>query len=129
LTPSETVILTRYVKALCPAQAIDDYTPDAWHDVLGALPLDEARSAVVAVASQKPFCAPSEILAEVAKARGRDKPHSGACRIGDHRDCRVSWCNCACHPAAIEAITDPAIPLPPPVGADAEPGDMYGPPQ
>ena len=37
MTPQETLLLTRYVKACCPQQAMDDFTPDAWHDLLGDL--------------------------------------------------------------------------------------------
>lgn len=97
--------LAKYVHALCPQQAINEFTADAWHDLLAPLTLDEARTAVIAITRRRPFCAPSEILAEVAKARGRARPHSGACRAADHGDCRASWCSCSCHPAAIEAIT------------------------
>jgi hypothetical protein len=69
VTPSETVMLTRYVKACCPQQAMDDYTPDAWHDLLGDLPFADCRAAVVAVAQVQPFVAPSEIRAEVKRVR------------------------------------------------------------
>ena len=69
MTPHETLKLTRYVKACCPQQAMDEYTPDAWHDLLGDLSLADCRAAVVAVAQQKPFVAPSEIRAEVKRAR------------------------------------------------------------
>ena len=48
MTPHETLLLTRYVKACCPQQAIDEYTPDAWHDLLGDLSLADCRAAVVA---------------------------------------------------------------------------------
>lgn len=69
MTPTETVLLTRYVKACCPQQAMDEYTPDAWHDLLGDLDPAECRSAVAAVAKRQPFVSPSEIRAEVADAR------------------------------------------------------------
>ena len=72
MTPHETLLLTRYVKACCPQQAIDKYTPDAWHDLLGDLPLEDCRSAVATVAKAQPFCAPSEIRAEVKRIR-RDR--------------------------------------------------------
>jgi hypothetical protein len=49
MTPEETAVLTRYVKAMCPAQLIDEYTPDAWHDVIGDLRFDDCRAAVVAL--------------------------------------------------------------------------------
>lgn len=65
MTPAEAVVLTRYVKALCPQQKIDTYTPDAWHDLLGDLPLGEARAAAAAVARRQPFVSPSEIITEI----------------------------------------------------------------
>ena len=69
MTPEETVILARYVRALCPQQKFDEYTPDAWHDVLGDFTLDEARTAAAAVARQQAVVAPGEIATEVRKAR------------------------------------------------------------
>jgi|ERR1035441_7720869 hypothetical protein len=69
MTPQETLLLTRYVKACCPQQAMDDFTPDAWHDLLGDLTLADCRAAVVAVAKSQPFVAPFEIRAEVRRAR------------------------------------------------------------
>jgi hypothetical protein len=63
------VILTRYVKACCPQQQIDDYTPDAWHDVIGDLPLADCREAVKTVVDRQPFVAPAEIRAEVRRIR------------------------------------------------------------
>jgi hypothetical protein len=124
MTPTETVRLTKYVHALCPQQAIDEFTADAWHDLLAPLTMGEARAAVVAVTRRQPFCAPSEILAEVARARGRARPHSGACRVGNHRDCLASWCNCSCHPAAVEALVSamPSLPGAPADDALQDPG-------
>ena len=69
MTPQETVLLTAYVKACCPQQAIGEYTPDAWHDLLGDLRLDDCREAAAAVAKRQPFVAPAEIRAEVRKIR------------------------------------------------------------
>lgn len=105
MTPTETVMLVRFVKALCPQQAIDTYTPDAWHEVIGHLELAECREAAAAVARRKPFVSPSEIIREIADVRSVSEPHSTACRGSDHGDCRVSWCGCACHPANIRGIT------------------------
>lgn len=73
----EAVALARYVKACCPQQAIDEYTPDAWHDLLGDLDLDACRHAAARVARRQPFVAPAEIRAEV-KAERRDR--LAACR-------------------------------------------------
>jgi hypothetical protein len=69
LTPSETVVLARYVKACCPQQAMDEFTPNAWHDLLDDLELDDCRAAVAAVAKRQPFVAPAEIRAEVKRIR------------------------------------------------------------
>jgi hypothetical protein len=69
VTHEETVLLTRYIKACCPQQAMDEFTADAWHDLLADLGLEECRAAVVTVAKRQPFVAASEIRAEVKRAR------------------------------------------------------------
>jgi hypothetical protein len=69
MTPDETVILARYVRALCPQQKFDEYTPDAWHDVLADWPLGAARAAAAAVAKRQPFISPAEIIGEIRKQR------------------------------------------------------------
>jgi hypothetical protein len=78
MTPQETVILARYVKALCPQQAFDSHTPDAWHDVLGAYRLDDARQAAANLAARQPFISPGEIVPEIRRIRdsriGSDQP-------------------------------------------------------
>jgi hypothetical protein len=103
--PTDSVILARFVKALCPQQAIDSYTPDAWYEVIGHLGLAECRQAAAAVARRKPFVSPSEIIREIADSRSGPEPHSVACRRKDCGECRVSWCGCPCHPAVIRALT------------------------
>jgi hypothetical protein len=103
MTPTETVLLTEYVRACCPQQAIGEYTPDAWHDLLGDLSLAECKQAVAAIARRQPFVAPSEIRAEACRVQASVLPHSQACRAGDHRDCAWSWCRCTCHPVAVPA--------------------------
>jgi hypothetical protein len=69
MNPSETVMLARYVKALCPQQKFDEYTPDAWHDVLSDYALADARAAAAAVARKQPFVSPAEIIAGIRKQR------------------------------------------------------------
>ncbi|MGW7296133.1 zinc finger domain-containing protein [Streptomyces xiamenensis] len=70
MTDEEIVILARYVRALCPAQKFDEYTPDAWSDVLRPYELADAREAAAAIARRQPWVAPAEIIAEVKRARG-----------------------------------------------------------
>lgn len=72
MTPTEAVALTRYVKACCPQQVIDEFTPDAWHDLLGDLDANDCLAAVREVTKRQPFIAPAEIRAEVNRVR-RDR--------------------------------------------------------
>lgn len=79
MTPREAVMLVRYVEACCPQQKFDEYTPDAWHDLLGDLRLEDCRAAARAVAQRQPFVSPSEIRAEVKRIReARLGPGDGA---------------------------------------------------
>lgn len=70
MTPDEVVVLARYVRALCPQQKFDEYTPDAWHDVLGDYALADARGSAAAVAKRQPFVSPAEIIDEIKRQRG-----------------------------------------------------------
>jgi hypothetical protein len=70
MTPEETILLCRYVRACCPQQAMDEYTPDVWCDLLGDLTLTDCREAVRNVAGRQPFVAPAEIRTEVRRLRG-----------------------------------------------------------
>lgn len=69
MTPTETVALTRYVQALCPQQRMDEYTPDAWHDVLSPYRLDDARQAAAQLAARQPFISPGELVPEIRRIR------------------------------------------------------------
>lgn len=70
MNPEETVMLTRYVRATCPQQRIDEYTADAWYDFLEPYSLDEARAAVHRhVALGNAFISIGEIVAGIRKAR------------------------------------------------------------
>lgn len=65
----ECVKLCRYVKALVPAQAFDEYTPDAWFDVLKDYRLEDAKEAVRNVKTRERWVDPSDIIAEVKRIR------------------------------------------------------------
>ena len=65
----QTVVLTRLVKAACPQQAMDRYTPDAWHDLLADYDFDDCRAAMKIIGQRQPFMAPAEIIAEVRRIR------------------------------------------------------------
>lgn len=99
------------MRACCPQQAIDAYTPDAWHDLLGDLDVMDCRRAVAAIVKRQPFVAPAEIRAELLAGQTTTGPHSAACRSSDCRDCRWSWCEHGCHQRARLALVrdEPAI--------------------
>jgi hypothetical protein len=61
MTPDEMVFLTRYVHALCPAQKFDDYTEEAWMDVLGRFTLAECRAAAATAAGESAFVSAADI--------------------------------------------------------------------
>lgn len=87
----EAVTLCRFAKACCPQQVFDQWTPDAWAELLGDITLELAKDAVLAVARRQPFVSPSEIRAEVGRIRRE----------------RVVGLGAQQPPAAIEAIEDP----------------------
>lgn len=66
---TEAVVLCRYVRAVCPQQAIDEFTPDAWADLLCDVRMADAKDAVRAIAARQPFVAPAEIITEVRRIR------------------------------------------------------------
>lgn len=76
MTPTEAVTLCRYVRAACPQQAMDEYTPQAWADLLGDLRIEDAREAARNLGKRQPFISPSEIRTEVHRIRER--------RIAEH---------------------------------------------
>ena len=65
----EAVKLARYVRALCPQQKFDEYTADAWGDVLESYEYDACKKAVARLAMNQPFIAPAEIIHEVRRER------------------------------------------------------------
>lgn len=70
MTPDETVAIVRYVRAVCPQQRLDEYTADAWYDVLYPFTLAEARAAISAhVAAGNAFVAVGEIVTAIRRAR------------------------------------------------------------
>lgn len=73
---TEAVALCRLVAAHCPAQHFDEYTPDAWYDVLSDITFEDARSAVNQLARQQTFIAPNEVR-QVVMAIRRDRIERG----------------------------------------------------
>ncbi|MEU8136066.1 hypothetical protein [Streptodolium elevatio] len=67
----EAVSITRYVKALCPHQKFDEFTADAWFDVLGPYGFDDCKQAAAAIAGRQAFISTSDIVAEVRRIRAK----------------------------------------------------------
>lgn len=71
MNPAEAVAICRVVAAMCPAQKLDEHTPDAWALVLDDIRLEDAKAAVVALGKRQPWISPAEIRAEVARIRAK----------------------------------------------------------
>ncbi|MFC7219293.1 hypothetical protein ACFQLX_14105 [Streptomyces polyrhachis] len=70
MTEDEAVLLTRYVRAMCPQQRFDEFTADAWFDILAPYCLDEARTAVARhIAAGNSFVSVGEIAAGIRRTR------------------------------------------------------------
>ena len=75
MTLEEVVKLCRLVKALCPSQQLDRYTPDAWALTLGHLDYADAKTAVAKLASTETepgkarYIEPGHIIGGVRRIR------------------------------------------------------------
>ena len=73
MSPEETIALCRLVKAVCPSQALDQYTPDAWALILRHIDYNDAKQAVIDIASQplepgrSRYIEPGHIVAQVKR--------------------------------------------------------------
>lgn len=67
----ETALIIRSVKALCPAQKFDEYTPDLWNEVLADTDFTDAKTAIITLRRSAAWIGPSEIDTEVRTIRRR----------------------------------------------------------
>lgn len=67
----EAAAVCRVVAALCPAQKMDEATPDTWAIVLDDVNFGDAQAAVKALGKRQTFISPSEIRAEVRSVRAK----------------------------------------------------------
>ena len=72
---TEAAALCRYLQACCPQQKFDQFTSDAWFDLLADVPFGLAKLAAQRVASRQPFVSPSEIIATAKAMRKAVDPH------------------------------------------------------
>ena len=69
MNEEEIAKLIRFVHALCPAQKMDEFTPDAWELILDDIAFDDAKAALKTLGRQLRFIAPSDIAQEVRRVR------------------------------------------------------------
>lgn len=71
MKPTDAVNLLRAIKAVCPQQHVDKFTPDAWGAVLADLSLADCLAAVHVIARRQPFISASDVVAQVKSVRAR----------------------------------------------------------
>lgn len=72
MNPEDTIMICRYVAACCPQQAIDEFTPQVWHDHLEPFPYEQVKTATKALTANKPFVQISELVSEVKRIRHKN---------------------------------------------------------
>lgn len=70
MKPTDVVVIVAFVAQMQPAQKFNDFTPDAWSEVLADVPadLDMARAAVVRLAKRQMWFTPGEVRTEILRA-------------------------------------------------------------
>lgn len=77
MNPNETLQICRMVKSLCPSQAMDQYTPDAWAVVLASCGFSDAKQAIGNLAAmplepgKSRYIEPGHIIGEVQRIRAK----------------------------------------------------------
>lgn len=71
MNAEEAAALCRYVKACCPQQAIDEWTPIAWADHLADYPYADAKEAAKRITAKQPFVTIAEVLEVVKRIRSK----------------------------------------------------------
>jgi len=78
MTPQEAVMLSGYVEQLCPQQRFNEYTGDAWADLMPEIRYVDALEAVKTLGAKQVFIAVAEIIAEVKRIRAKRIAEFGA---------------------------------------------------
>jgi hypothetical protein len=69
VSPDEALRICRLAKALSPAQAVDEYTPEAWALVLRDVRYSDAEAALVELGGEREWIHVSHIKARVRRIR------------------------------------------------------------
>jgi hypothetical protein len=92
ITRTDVVRLVAYVTQVQPAQQVDEYTPDAWFDILCDMSatFDQLRAATAEVAKRERWIYPSAIREELKTILRAANPEPPALAIGQIR----AWEEC-----------------------------------
>jgi len=80
---TEILQICRMVKAFCPSQQFDQYTPDAWTLVLSDQPFEDAKQAIVDIArapldmGKSRYIEPGHIIGVILRIRARRLAEAG----------------------------------------------------
>jgi len=66
----EALTICRLARAASPAQAVDEYTPDLWFEVLRGFPYADARQAVIELAGEQEWLHVSHVRTRIKRIRG-----------------------------------------------------------
>lgn len=69
MTTKEATVLCRFAKAAFPHMAVDEFTPDAWAEILAPLRIEDCKEAIVNLARRDEFLSTSAIWGEVKRIR------------------------------------------------------------
>lgn len=118
MTPEETLRICRLAKALSPAQAMDEFTPEAWAVVLAPFRVEDATEAIQQLGGEQEWIHVSHIVARIKRIRrdrilafGPTDPPAGLDDAGYHR-----WLV-----ATQKAIADGTMTQPPALPPAADP--------
>lgn len=77
MNAAEVLQLCRLVKACCPSQVLDEFTPQAWTLILGSYPYEDAKAAVAEIVSaplepgKSRYIEPGHIIGGVKRIRAQ----------------------------------------------------------
>ncbi|MBC7955291.1 MAG: hypothetical protein H7Y33_05400 [Cytophagales bacterium] len=77
MNTAEVIALCKMVKAFCPSQQFDQYTPDAWALLLGDQPFDDARAAIIEIGrrplepGKSNYIEPGHIIGGIKRIRAK----------------------------------------------------------
>lgn len=69
MNPEEALRITRLAKALSPAQALDDFTPDAWALILAPYRYEDAERALRELGAEQEWIHVSHIVKRIKRLR------------------------------------------------------------